>query len=142
MGILIDTNVFIAAERARLAGSLDALLGQIPVDDGLGDALISVITISELELGVHRAGSDLRRERRRAFVEGIFTQFGAAPIDMRVARCHAQLVAALMASGEMIGTHDSWIAATGIAYGHSVVTANVDEFQRVPGLAVIPIILP
>ncbi|HUF62497.1 MAG TPA: hypothetical protein VMN36_10525 [Verrucomicrobiales bacterium] len=58
---------------------------------------------------------------------------------MRVARCHAQLCADLLTAGQLIGTHDSWIAATGIAYGHAVVTANVDEFQRVPGLAVIPL---
>lgn len=141
MGLLIDTNVFIAAERSRQAGTLDELLRQIPGERGADDALISVITASELELGVHRTDSAPRRERRRAFVEAVFAQFDTAPIDMRVARCHAQLVAQLMATGQVIGAHDSWIAATGIAWGHAIVTANVDEFQRVPGLSVVPVLL-
>ncbi|MCB1095524.1 MAG: hypothetical protein KDN22_08075 [Verrucomicrobiae bacterium] len=46
-----------------------------------------------------------------------------------------------MTAGQIIGTHDSWIAATGIAHGHAVVTANVDEFRRVSGLSVIPMVL-
>ena len=141
MGLLIDTNVFIAAERSRKGGTLAALLGQIPKERGAEDALISVITASELELGIYRANNEQRRERRRAFVEAIFAQFSAAPIDMRVARCHAQLTAELMTAGQIIGTHDSWIAATGIAYGHAVMSANVDEFQRVPGLSVVPVAL-
>ncbi|MCB1095525.1 MAG: PIN domain-containing protein [Verrucomicrobiae bacterium] len=86
MGILIDTNVFIAAERARQALNLSALLAQIPTEWKESDALISVITVSELTLGVHRADTEARRERRRAFVEAIIEQFGVAPIDVRVAR--------------------------------------------------------
>lgn len=141
MGILIDTNVFIAAERARQALNLSELLAQIPTEWKESDALISVITVSELELGVHRADTEARRERRRAFVEAILEQFGVAPIDVRVARCHALLSAGLMTAGQIIGTHDSWIAATGIAHGHAVATTNVDEFRRVSGLSVIPMVL-
>jgi tRNA(fMet)-specific endonuclease VapC len=141
MGILIDTNVFIAAERARQALNLSELLAQIPTEWKESDALISVITVSELELGVHRADTEARRERRRAFVEAIIEQFGVAPIDVRVARCHALLSAGLMTAGQIIGTHDSWIAATGIAHGHAVATTNVDEFRRVSGLSVIPMVL-
>ena len=141
MGLLIDTNVFIAAERARQAMNLSQWLAQIPTEWEGSDALISVITVSELELGVHRADDESRRERRRAFVEAIIEQFGIAPIDARVARCHARLSAELMTAGQIIGTHDSWIAATGIAYGHAVVTADIDEFRRVPGLSVIPMAL-
>jgi predicted nucleic acid-binding protein len=139
MGLLIDTNVFIAAERSRQEGTLERLLEQIPRERAGEDVLISVITASELELGVQRADSVPRRERRHAFVEAIFAQFGTAPIDLLVARRHAQLVAELMTAGHTIGTHDSWIAATGIALGHAIVTANSDEFQRVPGLAVVPV---
>jgi len=142
MGLLIDSNIFIAAERFRQSGGLAALLDQIPAEYASDEALISVITASELELGVHRAEDAHRRERRRAFVEAIFAQFGTVPIDMRVARCHAHLAAQLMAVGQMIGTHDSWIAATGVACGHAIVTANVSEFGRVPGLSVIQVMVP
>ena len=143
MGLLIDTNIFIAAERCRQSGSLAALLEQIPAEYESDEALISVITASELEFGVHRASDEHRRETRRAFVEAVFTQFGTAPIDLRVARCHAQLTARLMTAGQLIGTHDySWIAATGVASSHAIVTANVNEFERVAGLSVIRVNLP
>ena len=36
----------------------------------------------------------------------------------------------------MIGVHDSWIAAQCIEHGLTLVTRNVREFNRVPGLSV------
>ena len=48
----------------------------------------------------------------------------------------AATAAALAAAGQTIGPHDLWLAATCLAYGFTMVTANVREFARVPGLAV------
>jgi predicted nucleic acid-binding protein len=42
-----------------------------------------------------------------------------------------------MPHGAMIGAHDLQIAATAVAGGHSVVTFDVADFSRVPGLEVI-----
>jgi tRNA(fMet)-specific endonuclease VapC len=63
-------------------------------------------------------------------------RFPLLPVDLVTARAHAQLRAALAAAGRMIGPHDLWLAATCLAYGCTMVTANVREFARVPGLAV------
>ena len=43
---------------------------------------------------------------------------------------------ALAAQGQLIGANDMWIAATALVYGMGVVTNNMDEFKRVPGLTV------
>ncbi len=43
----------------------------------------------------------------------------------------------LQAAGTPIGTNDLWMAATALAHRMRVVTKNVDEFRRVPGLAVL-----
>jgi predicted nucleic acid-binding protein len=102
-------------------------------------AVISVITASELLVGVHRAADPLLQDRRRAFVDSILDQFAAVPIDLRVAREHSRLTAKLLNAGTPNGTHDSWIAATTRAYGHALVTANAGEFKRVEGLVVIEI---
>ncbi len=51
-------------------------------------------------------------------------------------RAHAALWSNLAQQGAMIGVHDSWIAATCIALNLTLVTANVREFNRVPGLRV------
>lgn len=39
-------------------------------------------------------------------------------------------------NGNLIGAHDLWIAATGLAYEMPVVTRNVEHFRSVPGLEV------
>ena len=61
MGLILDTNILIRAERA--AGGLD-----FSSFERFGDAYLSVITVSELLVGVHRADSEARRLRRSAWV--------------------------------------------------------------------------
>lgn len=43
----------------------------------------------------------------------------------------------LRRAGTPIGERDLMIAATALANGHDVLTANVREFERVPGLRVV-----
>lgn len=43
----------------------------------------------------------------------------------------------LQRSDQLIGTNDLWIAATALAHGLPVVTANVEHFRRVPELDVV-----
>jgi len=42
----------------------------------------------------------------------------------------------MSAAGTLIGARDLWLAATCIAHGLMIVTANLREFERVPGLQV------
>ncbi|MBB4664585.1 PIN domain-containing protein [Conexibacter arvalis] len=128
MAVLIDTSALIDIERGR--SDLDAAAGD-------EDRAISAITASELLHGVHRATDERVRARRQAFVEHILAALDPIPIDGRVARAHAAAWAQLDAAGARIGAHDLWIAATAIAHGHALATANVRDFARVPGLAVV-----
>lgn len=75
-------------------------------------------------------------KRRSAFVEWILERFPVLSIELAVARTHAQLWAELHAKGSAIGAHDLWLAASCVALGHALVTRNVREFKRVPGLKV------
>jgi tRNA(fMet)-specific endonuclease VapC len=52
---------------------------------------------------------------------------------------HAQIWAELQTRGEIIGAHDLWIAATALAHGLTLATANASEFKRVPALEILPI---
>jgi tRNA(fMet)-specific endonuclease VapC len=97
---------------------------------------LSVITASELLHGVHRATDPIVRARRSAFVEAVLERFPLLSVDLATARAHAQLWAGLMAEGRLIGPHDLWLAATCLAQGLTMVTANLREFVRVPGLTV------
>ncbi len=130
MGVLIDASVLIAFERTqsalerRLSGREDE------------EFFVSVVTASELLHGVHRARSPDVRARRSAFVEAVLSRFPLLAIDLPTARAHAQLWAELASKGAMIGPHDLWIAAACVAHGISLVTVNVREFERVPGLTI------
>lgn len=97
---------------------------------------ISVITVSELLHGVHRA-SGATRNRRRAFVEHVLAGFEPLPISEQVARVHAEIWADLDRRGSSPGAHDLWIAATALAHGLGVVTRNRRDFERVRGLRVL-----
>lgn len=97
---------------------------------------ISVITVSELLHGVHRATGPTRASRT-AYVEGLLGALPAVPVDTTVARVHADLWAHLTLDGEMIGVHDLWIAATAVAHGFALASRNAREFGRVPGLRLV-----
>lgn len=85
---------------------------------------------------MHRAANPQTRMKRSAFVEALLERFPLLPVDLATARVHAQVWAELARAGRLIGPNDLWIAATALARGLTVVTANVREFDRVPGLAV------
>jgi tRNA(fMet)-specific endonuclease VapC len=62
--------------------------------------------------------------------------FPPVPFDLLCARAHARLWAELAGSGEDIGSHDRLVAATAIASGWRIATANHRHFERVVGLQV------
>lgn len=131
MGLMVDTNVFINFEKSSR-----------PIDFsswGSSDKVfISVVIVSELLTGVHRANTEERRQRRSAFVETIISGIGVLDFTVAVARVHAEIYAELSKKGEMIGAHDLIIAATARCHDLSLLTDNVQEFSRVAGLHVIP----
>jgi len=129
LAVLIDTDLLIDWERAESAASFEALVAS-------EDRAISVITVSELLHGVHRASGALRNQRR-AFVEHLLAGFEALPITEAIARVHADVWSSLKREGNVPGAHDLWIAATALAHGFGVATRNRGDFERVQGLRVI-----
>jgi len=126
--VLIDTSVLVDVERSGEA--LEERVGE-------KERAISVITLSELLHGVWRAGSEIRRVRRQAFVEALVAAIEPIHITPPIARVHAEIWACLEERGSVIGAHDLWIAATAIGHDMPLVTANRREFERVDGLTVI-----
>lgn len=129
MGYLIDSGVFIAVERGTV--KLDHLAEQAAGEN----LFMSVVTLSELWHGVHRADTLARAARRAAAIEKALKVVPVLDIGSGIARRHAALWAELASKGDMIGIHDSWIAATALHHDLVVVTRNVREFHRVPGLS-------
>lgn len=129
MGIVLDTSVFIEKERHADEISFSAWADY-------GEAFISVITCSELLVGVHKANTPERKRKRVAFVESLFVTFHILEFDLETARVHAELLATLPRN-VTIGAHDLLIGATAMRHGFSVLTTNVGEFSRIPGLKVL-----
>ncbi len=130
MGRLIDTNVLIEAERGRL--DINDHISKHEAEE----FFISVISVSELLHGVHRANDLAVKGRRAASSERFISAFTVIPIDTAIARTHAALWATLESAGQIIGIHDLWLAATCLTHGLEIITSNVREFERVPGLVV------
>ena len=129
MGYLIDSSVLIDFERqqsdlqTRIKGREEDMF------------FLSVISASELLHGVHRAIDPHIKARRYAFVEAILERFPILSIDVSIARQHARLWAEMKNQGAVIGLHDSWLAATCLAYGLTLITLNRRDFERVAGLS-------
>ena len=128
--MILDTSVIIAAERGG-SQLQDVLAGHAREPVG-----IAAITASELLHGCHRATHAGVRARRAAFVEALLELVPVLPFGMPEARRHAELWADLARRGVVVGAHDMLIGATALARGDTVVTTNVKEFRRIPGLRV------
>ena len=128
MGILIDTDVWVLAEKS--GGSLGLSRWTT-----YGGAYMSAITASELLVGVERANTAPRRARRAAFVENLLANIPILDFSMPVARTHARMVAALP-KNKTAGAHDAIIAATALHYGYALLTRNVADFKIFQGVNV------
>lgn len=125
--LLLDTTFLIGAERTT--GAVDELIAD---DD---DAAIAAITVAELRVGVHLA-DDARRAGRAAFVDLALEVLPVVDYDIEVAAVHAKLLAHVRRSGTPRGAHDLIIAATGLATGRTIVTADQSAFDGLPGVEV------
>ena len=132
MGLIFDTSEFIWAERR--GQKVTELLKKIGDTESVG---ISVITVAELQHGVRRASTDLKRNARAQFLESVEEAFPVYPLSAEIARSLGNLDAELAMRGEKLDLADLIIAATALALDYSVVTRNAKHFSRVQNLHVI-----
>ena len=94
-------------------------------------ALPSVV-VYEIEVGILRSGEASRRRRQFGELLEAVTIF---PFGQTEAHMAARIRTGLERQGTPIGPLDLLIAGTALAQGATLVTRNMDEFARVPGLA-------
>ena len=99
---------------------------------GETDICTSIIVAAELRYGCARSGS----KRLREAVEELLSEITVLPFDVPADAEYGSIRSELEAAGKSIGPNDLLIAAHARAAGAIIVTANVDEFKRVPGLKV------
>ena len=99
----------------------------------LHDCGISVIVLGELEWGVARSS---RFEENQAALRTLLAAVQVIDLDAEVARQYGRVRAHLRSIGQPIGPNDLWIAAHALARDVPLITHNLSEFRRVPGLFV------
>jgi tRNA(fMet)-specific endonuclease VapC len=124
---MLDTNI-VSDMMRNPAGNVARHIAEVG-DDNL---CLSIITAAELRYGAAKSGSARLSER----VEAVLARVPILPLDVATDTEYGDIRVALESSGQPIGPNDLLIAAHACSLGAVVVTANVREFQRIPGLTV------
>ena len=127
MSFLFDTNACIHLMKLR-----QPLTGRAR-EAGPSTIAVTAITLAEMWFG---AAKSQNPRRTRADQDVFMAPFRVLDFDARAADCYANARAHLAARGQPIGARDLMIAAIALANRLTVVTSNVSEFARVPGLTV------
>ncbi|HEB99836.1 MAG TPA: type II toxin-antitoxin system VapC family toxin [Thiotrichales bacterium] len=125
---LLDTNILsdlIRNPQGRVMEEIDRV--------GENAVCTSIIVAAELRYGAAKANSRGLAER----IDLILSALEILPLEPPVDREYAALRHHLTRQGTPIGPNDLLIAAQALANGLTLVTANLREFSRVPGLSVI-----
>jgi tRNA(fMet)-specific endonuclease VapC len=124
---LLDTNV-LSDLVPHPQGPVAARIASV----GESDICTSIIVAAELRFGAKKSGSQRLADR----VDLILSTLDVLPLESPADRHYGAIRHHLAQQGTPIGPNDLLIAAQALAMDLTVVTANVREFSRVPGLKV------
>lgn len=127
MRYLLDTNTCVYAIKLR-PSVIDRLRSLSPDDLG-----VSAVTLAELRFGARKSS---RPARTRASVDAFLRPFEVLVFDRDSAEAYAEIRLDLERAGRPIGERDLLIASIARSRSLTVVTHNLGEFKRVPGLRV------
>lgn len=127
MRYLLDTNTCIAAMRKH--PRVIQRTAAVP----RGDCGISTITSYELFTGIEKCVNPVK-ERAKVYL--LTNTLFEMDFDSSAAEEAARIRAILESQGQPIGPYDTLLAGHALALSLILVTANVKEFSRVPGLIV------
>jgi tRNA(fMet)-specific endonuclease VapC len=129
MKYMLDTNMliyFLKRKPLSVVQRLDALKS----DD---EICMSFITFAELLKGAERSDRKLQTLRN---LERLIRQIPVIyTADRNICEHYAVQFTRLKTMGQPIGGNDLWIACHALAEGATIVSNNVDEFERVSGLS-------
>ena len=124
----LDTNTCIDLLRGRPEHLADRLRELSPAQ-----VAVPSLVYAELLLG---AALSADPPKNRRLVERLVTPLRILDFDATAAVAYAVVRSELQSAGLCIGPNDLIIAATALAHQALLVTANVRDFSRVPGLRV------
>ena len=122
---MLDTNIVIYTVKNRPQRVREAFKRH------QNQMCISTVTVGEMIYGAERSAQP---ERNMADIEGLAARLEVSPFDVGAAVHFGQVRAELYAQGRPIGPYDMMIAGHARSVGLILVTNNMKEFERVPGL--------
>jgi tRNA(fMet)-specific endonuclease VapC len=123
---LLDTNICIYVLKNSYPALTEKVFSYSP-----SQIAMSSVTIFELEYGAAKSNwGEKTRHRLGLFI----APFTILPFDSDDAVTAGRIRGFLEKQGNIIGPYDYQIAAQGITKGLTVVTHNVREFERIPGI--------
>ncbi len=128
MGLILDTNFIIVADREAKRG-IRVTMDRFFATRSKESFYITFTVAGELACG---QSASPKRDWER-----LCRPYPILPWSNDVSWQYGEIYRALAAKGQLIGANDMWIAATALVHGMGVVTNNVDEFSRIPGLTVV-----
>lgn len=127
MKYLLDTNVCIRYINGR-SPNVRNKLASVP----RANVCVSIITVAELYYGSAKSQSPQKsRQKQQEFLQPIQTVL----FDEQAAVLYGEVRSHLSRQGTPIGANDLLIASTALAHQLTLITHNVREFERVPGLS-------
>jgi tRNA(fMet)-specific endonuclease VapC len=124
---LLDTNIISAMIREP-----DGAASRVAQRKPIAQIMTSVIVAGEMRYGYSRKSAPTLAAK----VEAALKRLVVAPMEASVSQVYALLRANLKQGGNLIGAHDLWIAAHALSLNATLVTNNMREFSRVPGLRI------
>ena len=125
MRFVLDTNTCIYALK-RQGRVVEHLREHAPDDVG-----VTIVTVAELWFGALKSA---RPSLTRHEMDGFLEAFEVLAFEREAAEAYASIRFELERTGRPIGERDMLIASIALAQGLVVVTHNLSEFARVPGL--------
>lgn len=130
---LCDTSVLVDIDR----GGVDRRVEKL---DDEGRHAISIVTVTELQLGVNKRYETGTQSHQQATesLERLVSRFDVLEVTRPIAITAAGIIADLQQRGMALNDlHDVYIAATARTDRLPVLTANVDHFERIEDTRVI-----
>ena len=128
---LLDTNICIAFLNGKDENLRDYLLSLEPPQ-------LRLCSVVKAEL-LYGARKSEKVNDNLARLEQFFPLFQSHAFDDRAAVCYGQLRATLEREGTPIGANDMLIASIALTSDFTLMTRNIREFARIPGLRTLQV---
>ncbi len=122
----LDTCICVDFLRGRLPYAYRLMRASKP-----SDFQVPAIVAAELWYGAEHSANP---ERESGIVRAFLDAFESVPFDAKAAREYGRIRQVLGSQGMLIGDRDMMIAASACVHGATLITDNISEFSRVPGL--------